>query len=147
MIPGFRPDGTLPPGEHEATWREIVQTFGTTPHRRGLLAGLRRALQALRDAGCRRAYIDGSFVTTTPLPRDYDGCWETLSVDADALDPVLLDLDFPRTQQKEKYGGEMFPASWPADRQGRTFRDFFQADRDGNPKGIVVIDLVGGGLA
>jgi hypothetical protein len=34
-----------------------------------------------------------------------------------------------------------FPANAAADPLGTLFRDFFQRDRDGNPKGIIVIDL------
>ena len=43
-------------------------------------------------AGCRRAYVDGSFVTAKEVPGDFDGCWEAEDVDPDALDPVLLDF-------------------------------------------------------
>ena len=38
-------------------------------------------------------------------------------------------------------GGEMFVAGGPADLAGRTFLQFFQEDREGNPKGIVAFDL------
>jgi hypothetical protein len=43
--------------------------------------------------------------------------------------------------KKAKYGGELFPASAIASFDGKTFLEFFQQDRDGNPKGIVVINL------
>jgi hypothetical protein len=46
--------GNLPPGVHQASWSELAAAFGGTPWRRELLAGLRAALEALRDAGCRR---------------------------------------------------------------------------------------------
>ena len=89
MIPALDPStGNLPPGEHLAAWVDVVERFGTTPWRRQLLEGLERALRDLRAAGCKRAYIDGSFITTKEHPGD-----------------------------------------------------FFQRDRDGNPKGIIVIDL------
>ncbi len=46
--------------------------------------------------------------------------------------------------QKRKYGGELFPADWPADAHGTSFLHFFQRDRvSGRPKGIVAIDLGG----
>ena len=50
-----------------------------------------------------------------------------------------------RPQQKAKYRGELFAASWPANAKCRC-REFFQYDRDDRPKGIVVIDLVAGYL-
>src|SRR5919204_935850 len=109
MIPPFEPStGLLPAGLHEATWEELVARFGTTPRRLALLAGLKAALDGLRAAGCRRAYVDGSFVTTKPDPGDFDGCWETDGVDPARLDPVLMTFDRGRRAQKAKYGGELF---------------------------------------
>lgn len=61
-------------------------------------------------------------------------------MDFDKMDPVLLDFEHPRKAQKEKYLGELFPASANAD-GFRAFREFFQADRDGYAKGIIIIDL------
>jgi hypothetical protein len=137
--------GNLPPGIHEATWEELASAFATTGWRRELLAGLRAALEALRLAGCRRAYIDGSFVTAKERPGDYDGCWEPHGVDPDLLDPVLLDFLHPRRAQKDKFRGELFIADWGADPAGTRFLEFFQIDKaTGEPKGIVAIDLVKG---
>ena len=72
MIPGFQPDGLLPPGLHPATWDEFSQRYGWTEHRHRLLAGIKRALAALKAAGCKRVYIDGSFVTAKSAPNDID---------------------------------------------------------------------------
>ena len=142
MLPDFDPTtGNLPPGEHVASWDEIATRFGTTARRQQLLAGLHAAVAALKSAGCRRMYLDGSFVTAKPEPNDYDGCWEIDGVDFDVLDPVLLTFDCGRATQKAKYLGELFLADTQADPHGTLFREFFQSDRDGNPKGIVVIDL------
>lgn len=145
MIPPFDPaTGNLPPGIHEATWDEFLARYGYTPHRLALLAGLKAALDSLRAAGCRRAYIDGSFSTAKEEPGDFDGCWEVAGVDPNLLDPVLLSFANRRAAQKAKYGGELFPAEGSADPFGTRFLDFFQCDRDtGDPKGIVGIDLGG----
>jgi hypothetical protein len=48
-----------------------------------------------------------------------------------------------RAAQKERYGGELFPAQWPANADGTTYLDYFQRDRFEQPKGIVAIDLTG----
>jgi hypothetical protein len=143
VIPPFDPaSGNLPPGVHEATWGEILVRYGYTPHRLALLAGLKAALDALREAGCTRVYIDGSFVTTKLDPADFDGCWEAAGVDPNRLDPVLLDFTERRAAQKAKYGGELFPAHAPADPVGTRFVSFFQRDRaTAEPKGIISIDL------
>jgi hypothetical protein len=145
MIPPFEPPtGLLPAGVHEATWEEFVARFGWTSYRLTLLAGLKAALDALRAAGCRRAYVDGSFVTAKETPGDFDGCWEVDGVDLARLDPVLKTFANLRAAQKRKYGGELFPADAPADLAGTNFLHFFQRDkRSGAAKGIVAIELGG----
>lgn len=145
MIPPIDPvTGNLPPGVHEATWDEFLARYGYTPHRLALLAGLKLALDALRVAGCRRVYVDGSFVTAREVPGDFDGCWDVDGVDLGRLDPVLLTFANRRAAQKAKFRGELFPAVAAADRFGTRFLEFFQRDKlIGESKGIVAIDLEG----
>ncbi len=141
MIPSLEKNDNLPPGIHWAEWKEFEERFGTNSHRRKLLKGLKAAIASLRKAGCRAIYIDGSFVTAKELPNDFDGCWSVEGVDPDLLDPVLLDFSNGRAAQKAKYGGELFPAELIEGGSGKTWLDFFQQDRNGNPKGIVGIQL------
>jgi hypothetical protein len=142
MIPPFDKSGSLPPGIHKADWNELETRFSNSARRVELLAGLRLALRALRDAGCGTAYIDGSFVTAKEEPGDFDACWDAVGVDASLLDPVLLDFSEGRRGQKERFGGELFPSIASAEPAGTRFLDFFQRDREtGKPKGIVAIDL------
>jgi len=142
VLPDFDEDGNLPPGIHRATWNEITARFGTSPRRLELLAGLKRALDALKEAGCRRAYVDGSFVTAKAAPRDFDACWEASGVDPYELEPVLLDFSRRRAAQKAEYGGELFPADDAAEPSGTRFLDYFQQDKaTGKPKGIVALEL------
>jgi hypothetical protein len=143
VIPEFQSDGLLPSGVHTATWQEVCQRFGWNEHRRKLLEGLRLALCGLRAAGCQRAYLDGSFVTSKEFPGDFDGLWEVAGVNPQLLDPVLLDFRGLRAAQKAKYLGEMFPVI-PGNPivAGQAWLDFFQTDKaSGNPKGIVMIDI------
>lgn len=143
-IPPFSDSGNLPEGIHEATWDEIIDRFATNERRRELLEGLRRALDSLRAAGCRRAYVDGSFVTTKDEPGDFDACWEAAGVDPNLVDPVLLTFANRRASQKARFGGELFPADWDADPHGTRFLDYFQQDNvTGERKGIVALDLEG----
>ena len=102
MLPTFTEGGLLPPGVHWATWEEVADRYGGNDWRKELLAGLRRALENLRDAGCRTAYIDGSFATDKDTPEDFDACWEERGVDPDALDPVLLTFDRGRAAPKAR---------------------------------------------
>jgi hypothetical protein len=143
-MPDFNSSGNLPPGLHCVVWDEFAERFGATPYRKKLLRGLRRAMDALKQAGCKAVYIDGSFVTIKEMPADFDGCWDTDGVNLALLDPVLMDLRPGRWAQKTKYGGELFPAQFKEAGSGKTFLDFFSIDKgSGDAKGIVVISLQG----
>ncbi|MGH2544764.1 MAG: DUF6932 family protein [Ardenticatenaceae bacterium] len=146
MIPPFGPEGKLPPGVHWTTWEELVAHCGGTPHRQWLLDGLESAIEALRAAGCRAVYVDGSFVTAKEVPEDFDGCWDVMGVEPARLDPVLLRFDQGCAAQKAKYRGELFPAQLTEGGAGKTFLEFFQIDREsGNPKGMIALALTGDG--
>lgn len=93
MLPPLDADsGLLPVGEHEASWAEVMEHFGWNERRRALLDGLAEALELLAAVGCRRVWLNGSFVTGKDEPGDFDACWDTDGVDVDEIDPVFLDL-------------------------------------------------------
>jgi hypothetical protein len=141
VLPDFTDAGLLPPGLHLASWNEVGVRFGGTAQRRWLLEGLLAAAQHLRAAGAVRLWLDGSFVTTKPEPADWDGAWDTSRVDLSLVDPVLLDradILNGRLRQKAKYRGELFPM-FDGDRGSSSL--FFQETRDGDVKGIVLLDL------
>jgi hypothetical protein len=140
VIPEFV-DGLLPAGIHEASWREVTGRFVWTGTRLRLIQGVNLALSDLALAGCRRAYLDGSFVTEEPYPNDYDLCWDTDGVEVSRLHRVLRDTCPPRTAQKIRYLGDILPNIQERS-VGKPILDFFQIDKITNkPKGIVVIDL------
>jgi hypothetical protein len=142
VIPAFDAGGNLPPGIHPASWDEVMTRYAINTRRRELADGLLDALRSLKHAGCRTAYLDGSFVTAKERPGDFDACWEIAGVDAGGLDRELLDFSNRRAAQKARYGGELFPAETAAEPAGTTFLDYFRRDRDtGKPKGIIAIDL------
>lgn len=130
-IPLFDERGYLPPGIYETDEVEFNRQFGFNSYRKQLLAGFKAALVSLKQAGCERVYISGSFITDKAEPSDIDGCFEWLYIDESAIDPIFIDSDLDA--QKVKYGVEFVFGS---NRSG-----FFQTDRYGNPKGIVVINL------
>lgn len=143
-LPNFDSNGNLPAGIHPCTWEEVEEKLAFNSRRQELLAGLKRACDILKQAGCDTIYIDGSYATNKEFPGDFDVCWKDDNVDLKRLlelEPVLLDFSHQRAAQKAKYGGELFLASTIADAQAQTFLDFFQRDRDGNPKGIVEIHI------
>jgi hypothetical protein len=141
MIPPFDTNtGRLPEGIHEASWDEIVQRFGWNQRRRRLLEGLAEAIELLAQAGCRRLWLNGSFVTAKDEPGDFDACWDIESVDLDAIHPVLLDLSSGRAEQKRRFGGELFPNIIESG-SGLVLTEFFQNDLDVGRNGIVVIEI------
>lgn len=65
---------------------------------------------------------------------------EAFGVDRALLHPALLDLSPGGPAQKAEFGCEFFSNIVEAG-SGEHFVEFFQRDRDGQRKGIVVIDL------
>lgn len=139
MIPAFNRNGYLPPGKHVATWKEFELRFATNEVRNKLIVGMKSALINLKNAGCRTVYIDGSFVTVKKKPNDWDGCWELEGVDNALLDSVILFADMFPNDVRRKYLGDLLQQAprFP----GRDYITFFQRDRKGNKKGIIVIKL------
>jgi len=144
LIPEFNERGELPPGIYATTLAEVGRRLATNPRRRKLFNGLRRACKNLRAAGVPRIYIDGSFVTGKADPADVDGCWDVDEyVRVEAIDPVFLYFPNRRQAMKEKYGVDFFITNAMELGSGMPFVEFFQINRDGDPKGILVIELRG----
>jgi hypothetical protein len=134
--------GYLPIGVHPWEWSDFVAAFVWNRRRRLLSGGLYRALNNLRHAGCRAAIVDGSFVTSKDQPSDYDAAFDPVGVNGSLVDPVLLRHDDGRKSMKAKYFGEIFP--WGAiacAKTGMIYHDFFQKDRSGQPKGVILLNL------
>jgi hypothetical protein len=99
-------------------------------------------MDSLRTQGCKRVFIDGSFVTSKVAPKDYDMCWDMAGVSRNGFDPILLQFAPPRLAMKIKYKGDIFPAQLSEGASGKPFLEFFQTDKaTGNPKGIIVLEL------
>ncbi len=128
---------------HPATWEEIRQRYGYNEERSRLLTGLKAALDNLKMAGCKKAYLNGSFITDKEVPGDCDLCWEPQGVDDSLIDPLFILTRYvlpPRKEQQEKYFGEILitlphPAVFD-------MLNYFQLDdRTGDAKGILSIEL------
>jgi hypothetical protein len=145
MIP-FDENGNLPPGIHLIEWEEFDEQFNYNFTRQRLINGLELAMTQLKAAGCKKIYINGSFVSSKPKPGDFDTCWEDNGVDINEFKLLALTLynfALQRAEQKIKYKGEIFPANYPANESATPYIDFFQFDtRTNNRKGIIAIDLV-----
>ena len=145
MIPDFVDIGgiwmVLPPGIHDATLDELGAKLTYNDIRTELFRGFCAGCELLRHAGCKVAYLDGSFVTDKPAPGDFDACWDPVGVNDTLLDPIFLDFSDGRRRQKERFGGEFFPSS--ANANGiAPFVVFFQHDRhQSKNKGIIRVRL------
>jgi hypothetical protein len=126
-IPSLRRDGTLPPGEHQATATDVRTRYGTNSTRMQLLDGLDRMLAALKAAGCSTVFLDGSFVTSKDVPGDFDLCYDETGINWSRLDPVPLDFNNGRAAHKAKFGGEAFPGGLAGRRHGHDIPRFLPA--------------------
>lgn len=142
-IPAFDVNGNLPPGIYNVSIADIERRFTWTPRRFKLFKGLIRALANLSAAGVEKVWIDGGFITNDPYPNDVDGCWEYKpGMKVDKLDKVFLDWNHPREAMKRKYGVDFFVKGVPlTDAGNKPVEEYFQEDRDGNAKGILVVDI------
>ncbi len=139
MIPSFDEHGNLPPGIHIAKMAELKKRFTCTTQRRALFRGLELLVSDLRGAGCRKLYIDGSFITNKPEPADYDACWEPTGVDA-TIKPILREMKAFALERKRVYGGDIF---CQIPNTGTNYLAYFQKDRNERDKGIILIYLQG----
>lgn len=143
MLPPFDlASGRLPDGEYEVDWQELMERFGWNTRRRQLFDGLEEAIELLAAAGCRRLWLNGSFVTAKEEPADFDACWDPAGVDLDALDPIFFDFGEGRAGQKRWFGSELLPNVTEAG-SGLSFSEFFRNERDAGRKGIVVLTIGG----
>jgi hypothetical protein len=136
--------GYLPAGDHQATWTELVERFGGTYGRRQILQGLRFVLDQLRNRGVTHAWIDGSFVTDKPRPRDVDVLYDP-PVDADVTTWGVM-APQRKKELKELQRVDLWPhpsPQPPATGFGPpiTLHDMWAIDRDGHLKGMIIMNL------
>lgn len=136
------PNGTLPPGVHDATLLEVEVQFGSSSRRRTLILTIRRLVHMARRCGfVREIYIDGSFVTAKPDPNDVD---IVLGIDdlPPSPDPLNVHERTSRLRSLRRCGGrDLHTFAFPkTDWRFQDIIDFFCKDREeagGVAKGIV----------
>lgn len=127
----------LPPGIHPFTLKQLRQDFVYNEQRQHVFDKLSEVIAHLKEAGCKRAFLGGSFVTGKELPKDFDLCWDPRGVDLTKVDPMLVNAG--PFAKKEKFGGDVF--HWLPELTGYDHLKGFQWDRHGESKGVVSIDL------
>jgi hypothetical protein len=137
MIPPFKEHGDLPPGVHACTWAEFEARFSFSARRRELLRSLTRALGTLRRAGVLHVWVGGSFVTTKEAPGDVDLCWECTP----SVDPAQLDAPFWNGNGLAGTADLGALDVMPEDPELGLVRMVLSHDREGRPRGIVLLHL------
>jgi hypothetical protein len=139
----YNAKGNLIPGIYILSMEEFEEVFGYNEYRKLLIKGIKKGIEHLKNCGCTTIYVDGSFVTRKEIPGDFDICWEHEGMDIEKLQneyKTLVTFDNERELQKKEYQGEFFPARINASPFDIYF-NFFQKDKDGNPKGMVQINI------
>jgi hypothetical protein len=139
MLPEFDASGNLPPGIHQSTWEEITERYGKTERRRDLLKGLGNAISMLRDMGCKRIFLDGSFISNKVNPGDYDVVWDDTGLDLDLCFKECWTFFKSVYTQKQEFGGEFCYMSHPSN-----VLAYFQQDNRHTPilkKGIIELSI------
>jgi len=103
-IPPLDQDGLMPGGIHHASWSEFVAAFGQTDRRYRQTQGLLTALLSLQAAGCKLAFVGGSFITAKEDPNDVDYVFDPEGMDLSKLDP-MLDRNNPAHRSARSYYG------------------------------------------
>ena len=144
MIPLFDPEGDLPPGRHQTTWREFQErfcVFTSSDHRLQLCRRIDQMIAEARAAQIvERIIFGGSFVSARPAPNDFDciivlhtgTCYETLQ-------PFQRWVADTR-EASRRYRGDIFVATADQSTLG-VYLEFFAMNRHGKQVGLVEVTL------
>ncbi len=138
VIPQVHSSGNLPPGVYNATLEEVRSRFAVTPHRRKLFDALSRVVDILSEANCPEVHLDGSYITNATEPGDYDLVYEPIGMTETEAWRQLLRLGMD--ERKKLHLGDIF-IHMPCPPAFINYIQFWQTDRDDNPKGIIRIRL------
>lgn len=104
MLPPYYDGKYFPPGDHVATWQDILDRFSTGQTRQALCGRLRVFLDHAKRCGFIRVYIFGSFISAKGDPGDIDLLWvyrEDLDLDTLSRDcRDLLNYEVMRIRER-----------------------------------------------
>lgn len=137
MIPRSNADGYLPKGIHKATLNEIKERFGNSSlERKELFEGLQSLARLLHKhkKSIKRFLLNGSFVTSSESPKDFD-CILIVRMGFDFGSPEVKKL----LAAKKLFGAHLFIFTEKDVSRYHRLVDFFGHDRDQKPKGLVEV--------
>lgn len=136
MLPEFDKIGYLPPGLHRSDFTEVQRRFGNTDGRQELLRNLYDFVNVARKVGASRLILDGSFVTDKEEPNDIDA----ILVVPDNLDTTTREVHI-LLESKIRFNIHLFPVRESDEEFLQQWIEFFEHDRNGEPRGLVEVLL------
>jgi hypothetical protein len=121
------------------SYEEFQYHFGTNSRRMDQINNALPFFRLFHSCGCQTVYIDGSFVSKKKYPGDIDICFDLTPVDKEKISTV-----FPQFFEPNEIG------RIHRDLQCHIFYyyedvpyylDLLKEDRNGNPKGLVRLDI------
>ena len=110
MIPDFYDGNFLPDGDHDATWSDVQQRFGSGARRRALCDQMSKLIYLARGCGFREVYLFGSFISGKPEPGDIDLLWVYRSSTYESLSEGCREL-LNYAIMKRRLGWDLFCCS------------------------------------
>lgn len=138
MLPEFDEHGNLPPGIHQATLHEVVDRFGDSRSlkRRSVTNSFEEFYDFIQEFAVG-IYINGSYVTSKLAPND---------VDLLVILPSDFDFASPGSRQLVRFMQRkaLHIFAYVQGRHAQEIQDlisWFTEDRQGNPKGIIYVEV------
>ena len=121
------------------TYEEFVHYFGTNPERMEQIDNALPFFRIFHSCGCRTVYVDGSFASLKKHPEDIDLCFDLAGLDAEKLE-----REFPQFFDPNEIGKihrDLRCHIFTFDKDNKRLLNLLEQDREGNPKGLVKLDL------
>jgi|SRR5882724_10687138 len=123
----------------ELTFKQFKENFGTNKDRAKKIDTAVSFFKIFSSCGCKVVYVGGSFVSTKENPADIDICFDITAVDLEKLKrkfPEFFDFNKIGEIRKNKQCHIFY-----CDTKTTYLLEMLEADRDGNPKGLVKLAL------
>jgi hypothetical protein len=120
-------------------YEKFLNLFATNARRRQMIVNALPFFRIFYSCSVQIVYIGGSFVSTKKLPEDIDLCF-----DITPIDEIKLRTEFPQFLDPNAIGSirrDLRCHIFHFDALDREHFDLLSGDREGNPKGLVRLEL------
>ena len=121
------------------TNEEFKQHFGTNSQRMQLLNNALPFFKIFHSCGCTDVYVGGSYVSKKKNPEDIDICFDISDIKQEKIKtmfPQFFDIN-----ERGRIRRDLKCHIFVFDKNDTELFDLLKEDRDGNPKGLVKLDL------